>query len=120
MGGTASSSARQIYDGPIYNDMISVSSRINTFHQAPRKIWKKRERMAEAGLFYVGVTDQVKCFYCGGRLIDWQEKDDPWVEHACFFNECQFIKLVKGEEFIKRCLKIKKLVSFFFFLNSSN
>ena len=62
--------------------------------------------MAAAGLFYIGLSDQVKCFYCDGGLKDWQQEDDPWVEHAGWFHQCEFIKLVKGEGFIQRCRDI--------------
>ena len=110
MGGTVFSSLRQIHHGPIHNNMISVSAREYSFHQAPPIIWKKRERMAEAGLFYIGVSDQVKCFYCDGGLEKWQEKDDPWVVHAGRYNECQFIKLVMTDEIIKICQEIVELV----------
>merc|ERR1711874_518946 len=50
-----------------------------------------------------GRSDHVKCFYCDGGLKEWQEEDDPWVEHAGWFHGCGFVKLVKGEEFIQRC-----------------
>jgi hypothetical protein len=31
---------------------------------------------------FLGLSDQVKCFYCDGGLRNWQPEDDPWVEHA--------------------------------------
>merc|ERR1712115_602051 len=60
--------------------------------------------MAAAGLFYVGLSDQVKCFYCDGGLREWQQEDDPWVEHAGWFHSCGFVRLKKGEQFIQECM----------------
>ena len=46
----------------------------------------------------------VKCFYCDGGLRNWQPEDDPWTEHARWFSECGFVRLVKGDEFISKCI----------------
>ena len=46
----------------------------------------------------------VKCFYCDGGLRNWQAEDDPWTEHARWFSECGFVRLVKGDEFISKCI----------------
>ena len=48
--------------------------------------------------------DIVKCFYCDGGLRNWQPEDDPWTEHARWFAECGFVRLVKGDEFISKCI----------------
>ena len=62
----------------------------------------------------------MKCFYCDGGLRNWQPEDAPWVEHARWvltyadfqflyryfrwFSKCVFVRLVKGDEFIAKCL----------------
>ena len=38
--------------------------------------------MCEAGFFYEGDGDKVKCFWCDGALEMWSQGDEPWVEHA--------------------------------------
>ena len=86
--------------------LASEAARLATFQDWPPGLRQKKEEMAAAGLFYIGLSDQVKCFYCDGGLKEWQAEDDPWVEHAGWFHECEFIKLVKGEEFIERCREI--------------
>ena len=60
--------------------------------------------MSASGFYYIGLSDQVKCFYCDGGLRNWQPEDDPWVEHSRWFSKCGFIRLVKGDDFIKKCL----------------
>ena len=61
------------------------------------------KELAEAGFFYIGLSDQVKCFYCDGGLRNWQADDYPWTEHARWFSKCGFVRLVKGDDFIREC-----------------
>ena len=51
-------------------------------------------------LYIAGTEDLVRCFFCGGGLSNWESEDDPWVEHAHWFPECQFLSQCKGQEFI--------------------
>ena len=37
---------------------------------------------ADAGFYYLGDRDGVKCLYCNGCLKNWQPTDDPFQEHA--------------------------------------
>lgn len=96
----------QPHHGPVHTHLASEAARLATFQDWPPGLSQKKEEMAAAGLFYIGLSDQVKCFYCDGGLKEWQQEDDPWVEHAGWFHQCEFIKLVKGEQFIQRCRDI--------------
>ncbi|XP_053396676.1 E3 ubiquitin-protein ligase XIAP-like [Mercenaria mercenaria] len=60
------------------------------------------EELSSAGFYATGSRDSVKCFYCGGGMQHWQQEDDPWLEHARHFPDCDFLKLHVEEEFIKR------------------
>jgi len=60
-------------------------------------------QLAEAGFFSIGKDDYVKCFSCDGGLCNWEDNDDPWIEHAKFFPDCVFVRLNKGDEFINDC-----------------
>ena len=91
------------HHGPVHTQFASEAVRLSSFQDWPPGLRQKKEVMASAGLFYIGRSDHVKCFYCDGGLKEWQEEDDPWVEHAGWFHGCGFVKLVKGEEFIQRC-----------------
>ncbi len=46
----------------------------------------------------------MKCFSCDGGLRNWQPDDDPWTEHARWFSRCNFVRLVKGDEFIAKAM----------------
>lgn len=59
---------------------------------------------AEAGLYYIGYSDYVKCFECKGGLCKWEPGDDPWIEHAKYYPSCKFIKENKTKGFIEVCL----------------
>ena len=52
--------------------------------------------------FQTGYSDNVKCFFCDGGLCDWEGEDEPWTEHARWFPDCDFLKQVKGIEFIQK------------------
>ncbi|KAK3090855.1 hypothetical protein FSP39_015260 [Pinctada imbricata] len=65
------------------------------------------ELMSQAGFYFTGCEDMVRCFYCGGGLSNWEAEDDPWVEHAHWFPNCAFLKQNKGSDFIQN---IRELV----------
>ncbi|KAJ8314476.1 hypothetical protein KUTeg_006626 [Tegillarca granosa] len=66
------------------------------------RMYQTPEMLAAAGFFYTGTCDNVKCFFCDGGIRNWQPGDDPWTEHARYFPNCYYVKLVKGQDFIKK------------------
>lgn len=118
---------------PKHSKFMTEESRISSFEK-----WPKREvidplELARAGFYYtgiknddkaactenrlnfhgicfvLGVEDKVRCYHCGGGLQKWKANDNPWLEHTKWFSNCDFIYLVKGEDFItdvkQACLK---------------
>jgi len=77
---------------------------MRTFKDWPPALRQQPSDLSDAGFYYIGLSDQVKCFYCDGGLRNWVPEDDPWTEHARWFAKCGFVRLVKGDEFIARCL----------------
>ena len=51
------------------------------------------------------VVVQVKCFYCDGGLREWRAEDDPWEEHAGWFRDCGFVRLVRGDTFVEESVQ---------------
>ena len=51
---------------------------------------------------FTGFGDNVKCFFCDGGLRNFELGDDPWTEHARWFPRCNYVKTVKGQEFISK------------------
>lgn len=91
----------QTFESPKKPNLCSLESRLRTFTQWPEDLIQTPDILAQAGFYYGGTGDLVRCFHCDGGLQHWDPTDDPWVEHAKWFPSCSFLKLVKGEEFIK-------------------
>ncbi|XP_056417521.1 baculoviral IAP repeat-containing protein 2 [Hyla sarda] len=97
----ASNSARPSLRCSVSNvSMQTTSSRLKTFLNWPSRIPVTPKKLAEAGFYYVGRNDDVKCFCCDGGLRCWESGDDPWVEHAKWFPRCEYLLNVKGQSFV--------------------
>ncbi|KAK3096447.1 hypothetical protein FSP39_000247 [Pinctada imbricata] len=77
----------------------SKQQRLQTYaswikHQSPQV-------MADAGLYYTYHDDSVRCFQCGIGLSGWEAEDDPYVEHARWSPQCEYIIAKKGRQFIQ-------------------
>ncbi|KAM9330965.1 baculoviral IAP repeat-containing protein 1a-like [Gastrophryne carolinensis] len=66
--------------------------RLQSFSCWPFYALVKPSALAHAGFFFTGTRDTVQCFSCGGCLMDWEENDDPWKEHAKWFPESSYGK----------------------------
>jgi len=94
-------------NNPVNPCMRNPQKRLDTFYERARN-WP-RDRltatpadMANAGLYYLGTHDRVKCFYCNGGLQNWDTYDEPWFEHAKWFPHCEFLLQQKGLEYVER------------------
>lgn len=57
-----------------------------------------KQNMAQAGLYFVGKPDCVRCFVCHITLSGWdQDSDEPWKKHRELSPHCMFAKLGKEE-----------------------
>lgn len=81
--------------------MQTTSARMKTFVNWPSRIPVTPRKLSEAGFYYVGRNDDVKCFCCDGGLRCWESGDDPWVEHAKWFPRCEYLLHVKGQSFVQ-------------------
>uniref|UniRef100_A0A2K6UCX8 Baculoviral IAP repeat containing 3 n=1 Tax=Saimiri boliviensis boliviensis TaxID=39432 RepID=A0A2K6UCX8_SAIBB len=82
--------------------MQTHAARFKTFFNWPSSVLVNPEQLASAGFYYVGNSDDVKCFCCDGGLRCWESGDDPWVEHAKWFPRCEYLIRIKGQEFIQQ------------------
>ncbi|KAK9502252.1 hypothetical protein O3M35_011055 [Rhynocoris fuscipes] len=83
----------------------TYESRLRTYTDWPSTLCQKPEQLAEAGFYFSGNRDQVRCFHCDGGLQLWEKDDIPWLEHAKWFSNCGFVLLTKGQEFIDEAIK---------------
>ncbi|XP_052809816.1 uncharacterized protein LOC128238206 [Mya arenaria] len=51
--------------------------RLTSFAKWPEHIAQRPPKLAEAGLYYTGKDDHVRCFACDGGLRQWDPEDDP-------------------------------------------
>ncbi len=89
------------YSGPKRRDYITCDSRIKSFDKWPERVIQSPKDMAEAGFFYCGLSDHVRCFHCGNGLRNWTDEDNPWEEHARWYPDCNYVFLTKGHEYIE-------------------
>ena len=72
-------------------DMKLESRRLDSFSSWPNSAYVRKENLAKAGLYYLGIADRVKCAFCNGILRNWEPGDDPMAEHRKFFPNCAFL-----------------------------
>lgn len=95
------------YTGPKRKDYVTVESRLKSYNKWPERVEQKPKEMADAGFFYCGLSDHVRCFHCGNGLRNWEKEDKPWEEHARWYPNCNFVLLSKGQEFIDKVRREK-------------
>ncbi|XP_055614360.1 death-associated inhibitor of apoptosis 1 [Uranotaenia lowii] len=93
---------------PEYPNYAIEAKRLESYEDWPKFMKQKPKELSDAGFFYTGKSDRVKCFSCGGGLKDWEAEDEPWEQHAMWYSNCEYLKLMKGEEYIALCLAKKE------------
>ena len=91
--------------------LATLDARMSTFHHWPAGLAQRLTQLAEAGFYYLGTEDHVKCFCCDGALRQWAPNDDPWVEHSRWFSRCNYLLSIKGEDFVKDVLSRFEVIS---------
>jgi len=86
------------FHGPRHSSFVTEQARLKSFSFWPPSLTQKPQELAEAGFFYTGRSDQVKCFYCDGGLESWEPADSPWGEHVKWFGDCAFVKMKRENE----------------------
>ncbi|KAH8283633.1 hypothetical protein KR018_010235 [Drosophila ironensis] len=82
-----------------------ADARLRTFSDWPIANVQPAEALAQAGLYYQKIGDQVRCFHCNIGLRSWQKDDEPWQEHAKWSPKCQFVLLAKGPAYVQEVLE---------------
>ena len=103
---------RRIVEGtyPCFSNYQGLAERINSFlkYDWSPQTQQTPKQFAKAGFFYTGYGDGTICFQCGCSLKRWLKDDDPFVEHAKYSPQCHFLKVIKGEDFIRDVQKTMK------------
>lgn len=81
----------------------SYDSRMETFKKWPKCFAKYyTDQLSEAGFFYTGISDRIECFFCGVRLSNWNDSDNPLEQHIVWSRNCPFLKMTKGTIYIQQ------------------
>lgn len=88
-----------IADHAIYPEYAIEANRLVSFEDWPMQIKQKAKELADAGFFYTGSCDRVRCFCCGGLLWQWEETDIVWEQHAFYYDKCEYMLLIKGDQY---------------------
>ncbi|XP_062570422.1 putative inhibitor of apoptosis [Saccostrea cucullata] len=86
---------------PKYPKYSILATRMASFKNWPISGIVSPNDLSKAGFYYNGANDTVCCFFCGGKLAEWKRGDDPWIEHAHWFPNCQFVQQCKGNSSFK-------------------
>ncbi|XP_069136336.1 uncharacterized protein [Argopecten irradians] len=76
------------------------SARMATFRKWRSTEFVDTKSLVDAGLFYTGVEDSVRCFYCDVGFEKWDNEDNPWEAHARHSPDCSFLQKMKGAQYI--------------------
>lgn len=90
-----------VLKSPYRLDFVLETDRLRSYDDWPISINQRPKELSDAGFFYTGSGDKVKCFYCSGGLKDWEQGDDPWEQHAMWYDDCEYLKLMKGLIYIE-------------------
>lgn len=90
---------------PIPPRMIYESFRLNSFNEGsepwPHLFIAPRD-LANAGWYYLGERDRVRCGFCGGIYSEWLQFEEPREVHRFFFGrKCPFIQGISNNVPIK-------------------
>ncbi|XP_013418150.1 E3 ubiquitin-protein ligase XIAP-like [Lingula anatina] len=94
-----------VTERPKHPQYAIEQNRILTFENWPVSKRQTPRELSIAGFYYAGFGDNVKCFFCGGELRNWEPQDDVWTEHARWFPNCGYVKQCKGVTFIREILQ---------------
>ena len=90
---------------PVNPHMRTKEARLQTFLDNS-SIWPAHriratpQQIVDAGMYYLGERDRVKCWYCNGGLQNWERNDNPWEEHAKWFPLCEYVLQQKGPDYV--------------------
>nr|XP_002127578.1 baculoviral IAP repeat-containing protein 3 [Ciona intestinalis] len=62
--------------------------------------------IAQAGFYYLGDDDAVRCWYCDVTIRDLSRQWIPWEEHAKQFPSCHYLLRNRGPDFVENVLSI--------------
>ena len=85
------------YEFDIHTLYYTFSERLKSYKYWPKNYYIRPKELANAGFFYIGIGDYVKCVCCDLVIHDWEQNDNPILEHIRRANEtddgCEYVKI---------------------------
>uniref|UniRef100_A0A3P8X072 E3 ubiquitin-protein ligase XIAP n=1 Tax=Cynoglossus semilaevis TaxID=244447 RepID=A0A3P8X072_CYNSE len=82
-----------------FTDFSVVRNRLESFRGCGLAEQVPAERLAQAGFYFTGHGDRVKCFSCRETVENWQTGDAPVERHKQVSPCCIFLKCVHSNHF---------------------
>ncbi|KAI8792350.1 baculoviral IAP repeat-containing protein 7 [Biomphalaria glabrata] len=76
---------------PAYQDFVLYIQRLESYTKLNHKLIHSLRYLAQAGFFYGGYDDCVRCFQCGLGLRSWKEGDNIYEQHQKYKPSCQYL-----------------------------
>ncbi|XP_052088657.1 baculoviral IAP repeat-containing protein 7-like [Mytilus californianus] len=75
-----------------HREYSSCITRKQSFNCSQIPTGQSITNLAEAGFFYAGHKDYVRCFTCGVLIKNWQQGQNPLTEHSLKSPSCSFLQ----------------------------
>ncbi|XP_077290320.1 baculoviral IAP repeat-containing protein 7-B-like [Arctopsyche grandis] len=85
---------------PVNPNYTTYEARYKSFENWPIPMTMSAEELAKNGFYYSGIADKAQCYHCDSIFKHWTEGDNPLQEHAKGYPNCDFLQVVKGEQFV--------------------
>ena len=82
----------------ISSNFMFYEDRLGTFLYWPQQLNPDKFSLTQAGFYYMGKGDVVKCFACAVQLNHWQITDTPMSEHKKWSPDCIFLNMIGYNE----------------------
>ena len=94
-------------ENPISPEMEDINTRMKTFVKGWNNCESKEPilTIAKCGFYYTGVKGMLKCFYCAGKILNWEENDDFFVLHAKHYPQCEYLLRMIGPDLVTDIVK---------------
>ena len=87
-----------IYGAPLTNltieqaQMKELDNRRHSFKNWPENAPVSGMSLAEAGFYFIGPSDRVRCAFCRKKVKHWQRGDHPISEHKRISPFCSYLE----------------------------
>lgn len=85
---------------PKHPQYINEKKRIESFNDNVIPLGQSVTVLSNAGFYHTGELDEVCCHHCNGKIKDWTQNNDPWIEHPKYFPNCGFLRSKRTPEYI--------------------